>query len=80
MTVAKTGQEVEVFVDSDSEDLAEYFGVLNHLCYRSFMPIKQLQIEKINGASATTSAYLAVIVQCFNVFRDHKVIVIQREL
>ncbi|MBT4494431.1 MAG: hypothetical protein HOC70_14410, partial [Gammaproteobacteria bacterium] len=80
LTVGKRGRELVFHVDPGCEDLGQYLQILNHLSYRAFQPVKQLSIEKINDHHAADSPYLPVLETHFNIYRDYKSIILQREL
>jgi ATP-dependent Lhr-like helicase len=80
MTVGKRGKDLIFLVEPDTAELTRYLAVLTHLSYRSFQPVRQLRIETINGIAATESPYLAAIEDQFNLFKDYKAIVLQREI
>lgn len=79
LTLAKRGRELTFLVPPDAVK-PEHLQVIDHLCYRSFEPVRSLKIEIINHEAATTSPYLNPIEQAFTLFRDHKAVVIQRDL
>ncbi len=80
MTVGKRGKQLDFLVPPETDRFDEYLGVLHHLLYRSFAPIRKLAIETINGEPAISSPYLPALETTFNLIRDHKSVMIQREL
>ena len=80
LLIGRRGRELRFLVDPDHERLDQYFSVLHHLMYRSFDPVRKLTIETINGEAATGSRYLPRLEASFNLIRDYKSVMIQREL
>ena len=80
MSLARQGKDMYFYVAPDDDSLTRYLGVIHHLCYRAVRPIRRLRIETINQAPASDSPYLAAIEAQFTLFRDHKSVIIQREL
>ena len=80
MTLARRGRDLTILVEPEFPELERYLGAMNHLLYRPFGPEKKLILETINGESAASSPYLKAIEHCFKPIRDHKSIIIQREI
>ena len=76
----RNGRSLTIHVPPDCPELGEYFGFINHLCYRTFQPRRQLRIDEINGEPAARSPYLPALEACFNIVRDYKAVSVQREL
>ncbi len=77
---ARQGKALTFFVDEDNDHLSEYLGVLRHLIYRSFQPLRKLEIETINEMPARSSPWLPVIENCFQVVKDHRSVYIERKI
>ena len=80
LLVGRRGRELRFLVEPGHERLSRHLGVLHHLMYRSFDPVRKLTIETINGEPATGSRYLPGLEASFNLIRDYKSVMIQREL
>ena len=80
LTSRRHGRALHFHCPADDDNLGEYLDLLHHLAYRSFEPVRSLQIEEINGEPARTSPWLAAIEKKFNVIHDYKSVIIQREL
>lgn len=80
LLVGKRGKELKFLVPPDHERLNEYLKVLHHMMYRSFDPVRKLTIETINDEPAVSSPYLKCLEETFNILRDYKSVMIQREL
>ena len=79
LTSARQGRTLQFNIPPDEKRLGDYLAVLDHLRYRSFNPVRQLTIETINDQPVLTSPYLASLEERFDVIRDHRAIVLQRE-
>ncbi|MBX7257201.1 MAG: ATP-dependent helicase, partial [Candidatus Hydrogenedentes bacterium] len=64
------GKELEIRVPVESLDLPDYFGFMEHLLARSFMPLPSIAIETINGERAASSPYLSILESLFEVAAD----------
>ncbi|MDA0978709.1 MAG: ATP-dependent helicase, partial [Proteobacteria bacterium] len=80
MTVARRGRDLQIELEPGDEKLAACFEVLHHLCYRAIDPVRQLQIDTINGRDAISSPYRSALESVFNVYSDYRSITLQREL
>jgi len=69
-----------IHVSPEHDKLPEYLGVLRHLLYRSFNPMKKIEIETINEIPVRQSSYLDLFETCFDLVKDHKSVIIQREI
>ncbi|MDH3746235.1 MAG: ATP-dependent helicase, partial [Acidobacteriota bacterium] len=72
------GGEIEIAVAPDHPSLAEYLGFLKVPLTRQFAPVKAIDIERINGESATQSPYEPVLRELFAVTRERKVLRLRR--
>jgi ATP-dependent Lhr-like helicase len=73
------GKGITINVDPEDTNLVKYFGLLNHLLYRSFQPRGTVEIETINGIPVKQSPYLEVLASSFNLVHDHKSVYLQRQ-
>ena len=80
LTSRKQGRVLHFHCPADDPSLHAYLDLLHHLAYRSYSPLRRLQIEEINGEPARTSPWLAAIEAKFNVIQDYQSVTIQREL
>ena len=65
-------------MDADDSRLAEYLAPLDHLLTRTLSPLRQIEIEQINGQPAATTAYAEALQRIFEVRRDHHHLIIFR--
>jgi ATP-dependent Lhr-like helicase len=72
------GRVLEIDVDADDPRLAEYLAPLDHLLTRTLSPLRQIEIEQINGQPAATTAYAETLQRIFEVRRDHHNLIIFR--
>jgi len=66
----KKAKELDIRVAADHPRLLDYFEVLKHLLGREVDPMSSLQLEKINGESASQSPYLRKMESLFRVTRE----------
>lgn len=76
----RKGKSLTFHVGADDEQLSSYVDVLRHLLYRSFQPLRKLEIETINGIPSRQSPYLDALDNSFNLIRDYKSVYLQREM
>ena len=74
------GKSLTFHVPDDDEQISRYLCVFRHLLYRSFQPVRKIEIETINDIPARESPYLDALATSFTLLRDHKSVYIQREL
>jgi ATP-dependent Lhr-like helicase len=55
------GKELEIKVEPDDERLPEYLLFFHTLLSRDFNPLKRIQVERINGESATSSPHAGAL-------------------
>ncbi|MFP6808713.1 MAG: hypothetical protein VB957_16285 [Pseudomonadales bacterium] len=80
MVSERRGKSLTFHISPDDEQLPAYLGVLRHLLYRSFAPMRKIEIESINDISARNSPYLQVLETCFDLIKDYKSVTLQREI
>ena len=80
MISQKGGKELTFLVPPEDEKIQEYFGPLHHLLNRSFQPLRQIQIERINDEKAPKSAYANLLKISFDCIIDPKKITLYRKL
>ena len=76
----KQGKSLTFYVPDDDPQISVYLQVLRHLLYRSFQPIRKIEIETINDMPVSQSPYLEALETTFTLLRDHKSVYIQRDL
>ncbi|MBI91620.1 MAG: hypothetical protein CME05_00200 [Gemmatimonadaceae bacterium] len=78
LTSQRHGRVLEIGVDPDDPRLAEYLMPLDHLLTRTLSPLRQVEIEQINGRIAATSDYAEALQRIFEVRRDHHHLILFR--
>ena len=78
LTLQRHGRVLEIGVDPDDPRLAEYLMPLDHLLTRTLSPLRQVEIEQINGRIAATSGYAEALQRIFAVRRDHHHLILFR--
>ncbi len=77
---ARNGKALTIHVPPDHDGLPGYLSMFRHLLYRSFRPMKKIEIETINEIPVRQSPYLDLLDSCFDLVKDHKSVVIQRNI
>ena len=72
------GKRLRIALSPNDPDLGACLAPLEHLLNRASSRSERIDIETINGASATTSPYLATLRQVFDVLVDHRLVTLRR--
>lgn len=78
LTSMRHGRVLEIGVDPDDPQLAEILTPLDHLLTRTLSPLRQIEIEQINGRPAAASGYAEALQRIFEVRRDHHDLILFR--
>jgi len=66
----RRGKTLEIVVGPDHPNLPEYLGYLKVMLTRAVRPMWAIVVETVNGESAATSAYRAILAAAFHTTRD----------
>ena len=74
----RNGSQLTFHVAPDDVDLTRYLAPLDHLLRRPTNPIRQIDVETIQGQPASASPYADVLRTLFEVRRDHHNLILLR--
>jgi len=74
------GKNLDFRVAPEDSQIRQFLSVLHHLLERSQQPFSQLIIETINGQSALQSIYLDYLRTDFDLYQDHKQVIVQKAI
>ncbi len=74
----RKGKSLQIFIEPDDPRLNECFGLFRDRLYRRHRAEKRIEIETINGESATRSPYLNTLKLHFDVLVDHRQVTLQK--
>lgn len=76
----RRGKTLTFFIPPDDPEMPGVLGIFHHLLSRSFMPLRRITIETINGEDGATSPYLENFREAFDLSREHKIFHLHRKL
>ena len=75
---ARNGRQLAFHVPADDPHLLQYLAPLDHLLTRPVQPVRQLEVETIDGAPAAASPFADALRTAFDVRRDHHTLILLR--
>lgn len=72
MVSEKSGKKLTFNIAPDDPGLHKIIVPLRHLLERSFMPVKRITVEEINGEPASGSEFADVFKTCFHALSEYK--------
>lgn len=76
----RNGRRLVFHVAPDDPRLPEYLAPLDHLLTRARQPVRQLEIETVDGAPAASSPFADVLGAHFDLRRDHRSLILLRNV
>ena len=76
----RNGRRLVFHVAPDDPRLPEYLAPLDHLLTRARQPVRQLEIETIDGGPAAASPFADVLGAQFDLRRDHRNLILLRNV
>lgn len=76
----RNGRRLVFHVAPDDPRLPEYLAPLDHLLTRARQPVRQLEIETVDGAPAASSPFADVLGAQFDLRRDHHSLILLRNV
>ena len=76
----RNGRRLVFHVAPDDPRLPEYLAPLDHLLTRARQPVRQLEIETVDGAPAASSPFADVLGAHFDLRRDHHSLILLRNV
>ena len=74
------GRRLAFHVAPDDPRLPEYLAPLDHLLTRARQPVRQLEIETIDGGPAASSPFADILGTLFDLRRDHRSLILLRNV
>jgi ATP-dependent Lhr-like helicase len=72
------GSQLTFHTPVDDTNLARYLAPLDHLLTRPVNPVRQIDVERIQGQPASASPYADALRTAFDVRRDHHNLILLR--
>ena len=76
----RNGKRLVFHVPPDDPRLPEYLAPLDHLLTRAREPVRQLEIETIDGGPAASSPFADILATQFDLRRDHRSLILLRNV
>ena len=76
----RNGRRLVFHVSPDDPRLPEYLAPLDHLLTRARQPVRQLEIETIDGGPAASSLFADILGAQFDLRRDHHNLILLRNV
>ncbi len=76
----RNGRRLVFHAAPDDPRLPEYLAPLDHLLTRARQPVRQLEIETIDGAPAASSPFADALGTLFDLRRDHRSLILLRNV
>ena len=76
----RNGRRLVFHVAPDDPRLPEYLAPLDHLLTRARQPVRQLEIETVDGAPAASSPFADILGAHFDLRRDHHSLILLRNV
>ncbi|WP_431685993.1 DEAD/DEAH box helicase [Hahella sp. NBU794] len=80
MTSRRNGKQLDITIAPDHPDIEACLAPLCNLLYRPHQPLKNINLETINGEKATDSPYLVPLSRLFDVQKGYKDVALNRKL